>query len=63
LPWGHILEKSENGYIASYKVKKLLEKWGYRTKVRWNMTICNSIINKHRNIWVGVDWNDISVPG
>lgn len=50
------------GYIALCKVEKLCEKWGYRTKDKLNMAICNLIINKHRNIWVGVDCNDTSVP-
>jgi hypothetical protein len=33
--------------------------WGARDT--WNMIICKIIINKHKNICIGVYWNDVNV--
>jgi hypothetical protein len=38
------------------------KKWGYGNSKIQNVTIYNAMLNKNKNICVGVYWNDVCDP-
>jgi hypothetical protein len=50
-----------NCKTAVYKVKTFWEKWGRGTRGTQNMGMCELMITNHKNICIGIIWNDVGV--
>lgn len=57
------MKNPTNNEILVHKVKALWEKWVSLAKDTWNVIVHKLIINKHKNIIIGVYWNGVSAPG
>lgn len=65
LPFGGVCSGkiSWRAILQCLKLRPNREKWGWGTDNIWNIWICKLVINKHKNMCVGVYWSDICVPG